>query len=123
MAGKNNEAGLFCNRISPLQNLSQQGYANFLRNQGLSKTASPRILGSRVNQTDVLHTNNIFIPPSTQVNLEEAQPEQDFHQAVENEFIQENFAFVRALKQQQKQTQQMLPQQQAFCIHEITSVQ
>ena len=69
-----------------------------------------------MNQTDVLHTNNIFIPPSTRVNLEEAQPEQDFHQAVENEFV-------RALKQQQKQTQQMLPQQQAFCIHEITSVQ
>ena len=36
MVGKNNEAGLFilfCNRTSPLYNLSQQGYANFLHNQ------------------------------------------------------------------------------------------
>ena len=71
MAGKNNETGLFCNRNSPLYNLSQKGHANFLHNQRLSKTASPRILGGRVNQTDVSNTNNIFTPPSTPVNLEE----------------------------------------------------
>ena len=46
---------------------------------GLSKTASARILGSRVNQTDVSNTNNIFTPSSTPVNLEEDQPEQDFN--------------------------------------------
>ena len=38
MAGKSNETGHFCNRTSHLYNLSQQGYANFLR---LSKTTSP----------------------------------------------------------------------------------
>ena len=32
MACKNNETGLFCNRTSPLYNLSQQVYANFLHN-------------------------------------------------------------------------------------------
>ena len=52
VAGKNNEIGLFCNR-TPLYNLSQQGYANFLYNQRFSKTASPRIPGGIVNQTDV----------------------------------------------------------------------
>ena len=41
MGGKNNETGHFCNRTSPLYNLSQQGYANFLHNQRLSKTTSP----------------------------------------------------------------------------------
>ena len=71
MADKNNQAAFFCNRTSPLYNLSQQGYINFLHNQRLSKTASPRILGGRVNQTDVSNTNNIFSPPSTPVNLEE----------------------------------------------------
>ena len=78
IAGKNNETGLFilffCNRTSPLHNLSQQGYANFLRNQRLSKTASPRILGGRVNQPDVSNVNNIFTPTSVPVNLEEDQP-------------------------------------------------
>ena len=39
MAGKNNETGLFYNRTSSLYNLSQQGYANFLYNQKLNKTA------------------------------------------------------------------------------------
>ena len=76
---KNNETGLFCNRTSPLCNLSLQGYANFVHNQGLSKTASPRILGGRVNQPDVSNTNNIFTPPSATVNLEVDQPEQDFN--------------------------------------------
>ena len=52
VAGKNNETGLFCNG-TPLYNLSQQGYANFLYNQRFSKTASPRIPGGIVNQTDV----------------------------------------------------------------------
>ena len=79
MARKNNETGLFCNRISALYNLNQQSYAKFLHNQRLSKTASPRILGSRVNQTDVSNTNNIFTPRSTLFNLEEDQPEQDFN--------------------------------------------
>ena len=79
MADKNNEAGLFCNRTSPLYYLSQQGYANFLHNQRLSKTASPRIPGGRVNQTDVSNTNNIFTPPPTPVNLEEDQPERNFN--------------------------------------------
>ena len=59
---------------------------------------------------------------STPVNFEEDQHEKDFNYAVENEFIQENFAFVRALKQLQKQQQQILPRQQAFSIHEITLV-
>ena len=79
MAGKNNETGLFCNRNSPLYNLSQKGHANFLHNQRLSKTASPRILGGSVNQTDTSNTSNIFTPPSTPVNLEDDQPEQDFN--------------------------------------------
>ena len=79
MAGKNNKTGLSCNRTSPLYHLNQQGYANVLHNQRLSKTVSPRILGGRVNQTDVSNTNNIFTPPSTPVNLEEDQPEQDFN--------------------------------------------
>ena len=70
------------------------------------------------------NANNIFTPSSTTVNLEEDhQPEQDFHEAVENEFIQENFAFVKASKQQQKQQQQILPRQQVFSIHEITLVE
>ena len=70
------------------------------------------------------NANNIFTPPSTTVNLEEDhQPEQDFNETVENEFIQENFAFVKALKQQQKQQQQIVPRQQAFSIHEITLVE
>ena len=106
-ACKNNETGLVC-RTSPLNNLSEQGYANVLRNQRLSKTDSPRILGGRVNQTNVSNTNNIFTPPSTPVNLEEDQHENDF---------------VRALKQQQKQQQRILPRQQAFSIHKITSVE
>ena len=76
-----------------------------------------------MNQTDKSNTNNIFTPPSTPVNFEEDQPEQDFNVAVENEFIQENFAFVGALKQQQQQQQQILPRQQAFSMHEITSVE
>ena len=59
---------------------------------------------------------------STPVNFEEDQHGKDFNYAVENEFIQENFAFVRALKQLQKQQQQILPRQQAFSIHEITLV-
>ena len=79
MAGKNNETGLFCNRNSPLYNLSQKGHANFLHNQRLSKTASPRILGGSVNQTDTSNSSNIFTPPSTPVNLEDDQPEQDFN--------------------------------------------
>ena len=62
-----------------MYNLSQQGYANFLHNQRLSKTASPHILGGRLNQTDVLNTNNIFTPPSTPVNLEREKHEQDFN--------------------------------------------
>ena len=62
-----------------MYNLSQQGYANFLHNQRLSKTASPRILGGRLNQTDVLNTNNIFTPTSTPVNLEREKHEQDFN--------------------------------------------
>ena len=76
-----------------------------------------------MNQTDVLNTSNIFTTPSALVNLEEDQPEQDFDWAVENKFIQENFAFVRALKQQQKQQQQILPRQQAFSIYQKTSVE
>ena len=79
VAGKNNETGFFCNRTSTLFNLSLQGYANSLHNRMLSKTASPRILGVRANQTDVLNTNNIFIPPSTPVNLEEDQHEKHFN--------------------------------------------
>ena len=55
MAGKNNETGLFCNGTSLLYNLSQQGYANFLHNQGLSKTASPRILGGRVKKISLFN--------------------------------------------------------------------
>ena len=79
IAGKNNETGLFCNSTSALQNLRKQVYANFLQNQRLSKAASPRILGGRMNQKDVLNTNNIFTSPSTPVNLEENQPQQDFN--------------------------------------------
>ena len=79
ITGKNKETGLFCNRTSALYNLRKQGYANFLHNQRLSKTASPRILGGRVNQTDVLNANNILTSPSTPVNLEEDQPQQDFN--------------------------------------------
>ena len=79
LAGRNNETGLFWNRASPLHNLSQQSSANFLHNQRLSKTASPRILGGSVNQTDTSNTSNIFTPPSTPVNLEDDQPEQDFN--------------------------------------------
>ena len=67
--------------------------------------------------------NNIFTPPSTPVNREEDQPEQDFNKAVGNEFIHENFVFERALKQQQQQQQQIPPRQQACSIHEITSVE
>ena len=37
------------------------------------------MLGDRVNQADVLNTNNIFTPPSAPVNLEEDQPVQDFN--------------------------------------------
>ena len=44
-----------------------------------TKTASSRILGGRENQTDVSNTNNIFTPPSTPVNLEGDQHEQDFN--------------------------------------------
>ena len=33
VAGKNNETGPFSNRTPSLDNLSQQGYANFLYNQ------------------------------------------------------------------------------------------
>ena len=43
-------------------------YANFLHNQKLNKTASPRILGGRLNQTDESNTNNIFTQPSTPAN-------------------------------------------------------
>ena len=53
-----------------------------------------------MNQTDVSNASNIFTPPSTPVNLEEDQTEENFNEAIENEIIQENF---RALKQQQKQ--------------------
>ena len=58
-----------------------------------------------LNQTDFSNTNNIFAPFSAPINLEEDQPEQDFNEAVKNEFIQGNFAFVGALKQQQQQQQ------------------
>ena len=88
-----------CNRTFPVYNFSQQD--NFLYNQRLRETASPCILGGRVNETDVLNTNNIFTPPSTLVNLEEDQPEQFFNWAVENGFFQENFALLKALKPQQ----------------------
>ena len=98
MAGKNNETVHFCSRISPLYNLSQQGYGNFLHNQTLSKTASPRILEGRVNQIDVSNTNNIFTPPFALVNLEEDLPEQDFDWGVENEFIQEKFRFCKGFE-------------------------
>ena len=54
-----------------MYNFSQQDYDNFLHNQSLSETASPCILGGRVNETDMLNTNIIFTPPSTPVNLEE----------------------------------------------------
>ena len=74
MAGKNNDTGLSFNRTSPLYNISQQGYANNLHNQRLSKTAPSCILDGRVNQTDVSNINNILIPPSTPVNLEEDLP-------------------------------------------------
>ena len=117
--GKNDETGLFCNITSPVYNLSQEGYANFLHNQRLSETASPCILGGRVNQADVSNITNIFTTTSTPVNLEEDHPKQDFHEAVEKEFVQEN----SGAKQQQQQQQQMLPRQQAFSIHEITSVE
>ena len=81
---------------------SQRGYANFLYNQRISEIASSCILEGRVNQTNLSNINNILTPPSTPVNREEDQPEQDFIEAVENEFIQENLAFVRALKQQKQ---------------------
>ena len=124
MAGKNNETGLFCNRTSPLYNLSQQGYANFLHNQRLGKIASPRILGGRVNQTDVSNTNNIFTPPSTPVNLEEdTNINKILIKSLKTSLFKKNFAFVRALKQLQKQQQQILPRQQVFSMHEITSVE
>ena len=110
MAGKNNETGLFCNRTSPLYNLSQKGYANFLHNQRLSKTASPRILGGRVNQTDVSNTNNISTPPSTPVNLEEdTNMKKILIKPLKMSLFKKNFDFVRALKQLQKQQQQILP--------------
>ena len=66
MADKNTETGLFCNRTSFLYYLS-----HFLHNQRLSKTASPRILGGRMNQRDLSNTNNILIPLSIPVNHEE----------------------------------------------------
>ena len=59
-----------------------------------------------MNQTDVSNTNNLFTPPitlTTPSTREENQPEQDFYEAVENEFIQENCALLRALKQGQHQ--------------------
>ena len=68
-ASINNETGLFYNRTSPLYNLRQQGYANFLHNQRLSKTTSPCILIGRVNQTDVSNTNKIFTSTSKKTNL------------------------------------------------------
>ena len=77
VAGKNNKTGSFRNRTPSLDNSSQQGYADFQYNQRFGKTASPRILGGRVNQTDVSNTNNIFIPISTPVNLEGDKHEQD----------------------------------------------
>ena len=52
------------------------------------------------------NTNNIFTPPTTLVNLEEDQPEKDLMKPLKNEFIQENSAFVKALKHQQQQQQQ-----------------
>ena len=69
-----------------------------------------------MNQTDVSNTNNIFTPPTTPISCEEDHPAQDFNEATENEFIQENFVFVSALKQQQQPHQQ-----QAFSIQEIIS--
>ena len=51
-----------------------------------SKNCS-QILGGRVNQTDVSNTNNIFTPPSTPVNLEGDQHEQDFNEAVERSLL------------------------------------
>ena len=35
------------------------------------------------------NTNNIFTTTTTPVNIEEDQPEQDFNEAAENEFIHE----------------------------------
>ena len=121
MAGKNNETGLFCNTTSPLYNLNQQGYANVLYNQRLSETPSTRILGGIVNHTNVSNTNNIFTTPSTPVNLEkDTNINKILIKQSKTSLLQKNFAFVRALKQLQKQQQQLLPQQQAFSIHEKT---
>ena len=109
--------------VTKLYNFSQQGYKNFLYNQKLSETPLPCILGGIMeNHTEVSNTKNIFTPPSAPVNLEEDQPEEDFNGVVKNDFIQENFAFVGALKQLQQQ-QQIPAQQKAFSIHEITSVE
>ena len=98
-------------------------YANFLHNQKLNKTASPRILGGRLNQTDESNTNNIFTQPSTLVNLEEDTNTKKISiKPLKTSLFKKNSALVKALKQLQKQQQQILPQQQAFSICEITSV-
>ena len=74
-----------------------------------------------MNQTDVSNTNNIFTPPSTPVNLEEdTNMKKILIKPLKTSLFKKNFAFVRALKQLQKQQQQLLPRQQAFSIHEIT---
>ena len=93
-----------------------------MHNQRLSKTPSSRILGGRVNQTDVSNTNNIFTPPCTPVNLEQdTNINKILIKSLKTSLFKKNFAFVRALKQLQKQQQQLLPpRQQAFSIHEIT---
>ena len=51
-----------------------------------------------MNQTDVSSINSIFTPPSTPVSLEGDQHEQDFNQAIENEFIQEKFRFCKGFE-------------------------
>ena len=65
-----------------MYNFSHQCYVIFLHNQRLRETASPCVLRGRMNQTDVSNTNSIFSSPSTPVNHEEDQPEQDFNKAL-----------------------------------------
>ena len=63
-----------------------------------------------MNQTDVSNTNNIFTPASTPVNLEEdTNMKKILIKPLKASLFKKNFAFVKALKQQQKQQQQTLP--------------
>ena len=63
-----------------------------------------------MNQTGVSNTNNILTPLSTPVNLEEdTNMKKILTKPLKTSLFKKNFDFVRALKQLQKQQQQILP--------------